>query len=1022
MKVTKRILAIMLAAVMCISLMPTFAGAIAKEPPTKPARYTGGKIDLDKASNLVFSDDFESYYPGNKPRGVANDMDQWSKITSNDEAKVYIAASENNPENQYLMFEVVPERGEKGGPAVQKYFNIFGHKPVIYVGFAHSKMGGKRLNIRISDAIGTRFTFNLAEQSFETGYVTVALDFEQMLCELYIDGKCVVSKAIPADWDFENNFTFSLQGTLQPGEKMAIDNVEFYSSITDFGKAPIPDVEKEFVGDTTILNSLRTGHPRLWFNEENSFADLKKRIDASEYLTAAYNNLKVGVDENHLVAKPFEKVVSTDRSPYLSWARSTENRLIGLAFIGAMTGDTKYKDRALEEMKSVFEAGNWINGSALAVSEMSTGVALAYDWLYNQMTAEERKFVEEGLLENALVDMAKSFAGKGGINNYVNDTGNNRGVVNDGSAIIAALAMYEVYPNCMSLILDGAGKKMPESMVCYEPEGAWYEGISYWNLTTRYAAFTTEAINTAVKPGYAIPRVLDFSNEPGFAQTAEYVMYSNGPVGAFNYGDASPEPLKTGPLYWLANQFDQPAYAAYQYNNFDVNTLPSGYLSNQLFLIMNMNVEDTDASQFADFPLGRLYSSDWCDIMVMRNSWLTNDATYLGIQGGQNGASHSVYSLGNFMLQANGETWVTMRPRYDYDWPGERYMYYQARPEGWNVIVFDPDESCGQDLTGRATSEKLETNANGTYGVMNLANAYSTKVTSYKRGVRIDNLTGAALVQDEVKGKKTFESGYWFAHTDAAIEIAEDGKSAILTQNGKQMLVRIAQGFEGAVLTKMEAKALESSPEPPIDVGRTYGHKLAIDISGQKDFTLAVEFIPLDKGETDAESPFAAEAIADWKLDTETQARPEIWNTVALFVDKANAYAGNELTQVDVNNPEIAPIVQNGRTLVPVRFIAEKFGAEVGWDDATQTVTVKNGNKTITLQIGSDKMQVGADTVTLDVPAQTIGGRTLIPLRAMVEAMDKAVFWDDRGLIVISDMKITFDAETVNYLVEMLNK
>ena len=139
-------------------------------------------------------------------------------------------------------------------------------------------------------------------------------------------------------------------------------------------------------------------------------------------------------------------------------------------------------------------------------------------------------------------------------------------------------------------------------------------------------------------------------------------------------------------------------------------------------------------------------------------------------------------------------------------------------------------------------------------------------------------------------------------------------------------------------------------------------------------------------------------------------------------MDKANAYAGNELTQVDVNNPEIAPIVQNGRTLVPVRFIAEKFGAEVGWDDATQTVTVKKGKKTITLQIGSDQMQAGEKTVTLDVPAQTVGGRTLIPLRAMVEAMDKAVFWDDRGLIIISDMTITFKPEIADYMVEMLNK
>ena len=93
------------------------------------------------------------------------------------------------------------------------------------------------------------------------------------------------------------------------------------------------------------------------------------------------------------------------------------------------------------------------------------------------------------------------------------------------------------------------------------------------------------------------------------------------------------------------------------------------------------------------------------------------------------------------------------------------------------------------------------------------------------------------------------------------------------------------------------------------------------------------------------------------------------------------------------------------RTLVPVRFIAESFGAKVGWDGNTQTVTVESAGKTITLVIDSKKMTVGSETVELDVPAQTINDRTLIPLRAIVEALGKQVFWDERGLIVMSEEK-----------------
>ena len=111
-------------------------------------------------------------------------------------------------------------------------------------------------------------------------------------------------------------------------------------------------------------------------------------------------------------------------------------------------------------------------------------------------------------------------------------------------------------------------------------------------------------------------------------------------------------------------------------------------------------------------------------------------------------------------------------------------------------------------------------------------------------------------------------------------------------------------------------------------------------------------------------------------------------------------------TYVDADNLDVQPVVLEDRTLVPVRFIAESFGAKVGWDGATETVTVQLGDTDITLQIGSCDMTVNGKTTTLDVPAQTINDRTLIPLRAIAESLGKTVFWDDQGLIAISDAEL----------------
>ena len=108
----------------------------------------------------------------------------------------------------------------------------------------------------------------------------------------------------------------------------------------------------------------------------------------------------------------------------------------------------------------------------------------------------------------------------------------------------------------------------------------------------------------------------------------------------------------------------------------------------------------------------------------------------------------------------------------------------------------------------------------------------------------------------------------------------------------------------------------------------------------------------------------------------------KLQSAVALKIDSPNALVKGNKTFVDSNNVSVQPIVQNDRTLVPVRFISESFGANVGWDGDTETVTVTLGGRTIVLKIGSDIMTIDGTETTLDVPAQTISDRTLIPLRA----------------------------------------
>ena len=91
---------------------------------------------------------------------------------------------------------------------------------------------------------------------------------------------------------------------------------------------------------------------------------------------------------------------------------------------------------------------------------------------------------------------------------------------------------------------------------------------------------------------------------------------------------------------------------------------------------------------------------------------------------------------------------------------------------------------------------------------------------------------------------------------------------------------------------------------------------------------------------------------------------------------------------------DVAPVIANDRTLVPVRAIFEALGAMVEWDEDTRTVISAKGDNICILQIDNDMMFVNGESKQLDVAATIINDRTLIPLRAVSEAYNCTVDWD----------------------------
>ncbi len=92
---------------------------------------------------------------------------------------------------------------------------------------------------------------------------------------------------------------------------------------------------------------------------------------------------------------------------------------------------------------------------------------------------------------------------------------------------------------------------------------------------------------------------------------------------------------------------------------------------------------------------------------------------------------------------------------------------------------------------------------------------------------------------------------------------------------------------------------------------------------------------------------------------------------------------------------DVMPVIIEGRTLVPLRGIFEALGARVGWEAETRTITGAKDDKTIVLQPDNLLASVSGKEVTLDVPPKIISDRTMVPVRFISEALGAEVGWDD---------------------------
>lgn len=146
--------------------------------------------------------------------------------------------------------------------------------------------------------------------------------------------------------------------------------------------------------------------------------------------------------------------------------------------------------------------------------------------------------------------------------------------------------------------------------------------------------------------------------------------------------------------------------------------------------------------------------------------------------------------------------------------------------------------------------------------------------------------------------------------------------------------------------------------------------------------------------------------------DNKVKREKRIKDTLILQLGNYAVAKDGVLCHIDPSNKNVVPFTLNDRTLIPLRFIAESLGLEVSWQDETQTVTLTSSETELVFVIGESSYTKDGVSYPLDCPATLNEARTFVPLRAVAEAFQKDVCWiESKSCVVISPLDNPWNTE-----------
>ena len=449
---------------------------------------------------------------------------------------------------------------------------------------------------------------------------------------------------------------------------------------------------------------------------------------------------------------------------------------------------------------------DWGDILFLNTAEISTAYAIAYDWLYDAWSDQQK-----AVMRNALIE--KNFR----IANKLFDTGTdwtqqdaNWIAVCDGGILMAATALMGDYEGSSDILVK-AIDNLRRCYVQFLPDGGWSEGTSYWSYGMKFLSMAFACMDSAYGTDFS------HSNTTAMDRSIVFPLYMSGKNTNYSFGDSPQNGLvDCGCLFYFGKKFGNTgvnAYRKYQLN--ELNAAP-GVMDVLFYDAQNTPSEVTDLS-------GSMVYTGY-KTAVFRNGFDKNTKSAAIMHADSNTVSHAQLDIGQFVYENDGVSWAVDlgSDSYDLNYMGyttgekNKWAYYRNRAEGHNTWVINPDSQPDQNPSASGQIEKYQTSDEKDRIVFDNSAAYSDDTQSVRRGMEYIRADGSLVIRDELK-LNTGSELYWFMHTKAAIQISDDKKSAILTQknsDGKERRLWVGIIDGDGEFSQMAAQPLATSPNP----------------------------------------------------------------------------------------------------------------------------------------------------------------------------------------------------------------